>query len=185
MSSLVNSSVEHLNLLSSQIFTRIIVAVIILLMGFIIGKLVSRLVQKVLQEIELNRSLKKTGVKMNMEAITSHFIAYFIYFIAVIWALNEIGLTTTVLNMISASALILIIISIVLAIKDFIPNAFAGIFIYQKGFIKEGDTINVGNVEGTVKNISLIETEIETGEKDSIYIPNSILTKKEVTIRKK
>ncbi|MBD3248935.1 mechanosensitive ion channel [Candidatus Woesearchaeota archaeon] len=184
MSSLINSTVKHLNLLSSQIFTRLIVAVIILLIGFIIGKLVSRLVQKVLQEIELNSSLKKAGVKLNLETIVSHFIAYFIYFIAVVWALNEIGLTTTVLNMISASAMVLIIISIVLAIKDFIPNAFAGLFIYQKGFIKEGDTIKVDNVEGTVKKTSLIETEIETKENDSIYIPNSILTKKEVTIRK-
>jgi len=183
MADFFSTAMQKASEFSSQIFTNLIVALIVLLIGFIIGKLVGRLVQKLLHEFELNKSLKRAGVKVNIEATISHFITYFIYFISIVWALNEIGLTTTVLNMISASALVLIIISILLAIKDFIPNAIAGFFINQKGYIKEGARIKVDTVEGIVKKISLIETEIKTSEGDAIYIPNSILTKKEVIVK--
>lgn len=177
-------AIDYADRLFAQLFTKFIVAVIILLIGFIIGRIVGRLIQKVLHEIELNKILKKAGIKLSLETVLSHFTTYFIYFIAIIWALNELGLTTTMLNMISAAALILIIISILLAIKDFMPNAIAGFFIYQKGLIKEGDRIKVDRLEGRVKKISIIETEVETKKGDTIYIPNSTLTKKEVIVKK-
>lgn len=168
----------------AEFFTRFIVAVIILLIGFIIGRLVGKLAQKFLHEIELNNVLKKANIKIKLEEIISHFITYFIYFITVIWALNEMGLTTTILNMISATALIIIIISVLLAVKDFIPNSIAGFMIYQKRLIKEGDCIKLDQLEGKVKKITMLETQIKTKAGDVIHIPNSTITKKEFTVKK-
>lgn len=181
----VDNLINYANILFSQLFTKLIVGIIILLIGFIIGKILGRFVHKLLHEIELNNILKKAGIKISLEEIISKFITYFIYFISVIWALNEIGLTTTILNMISAAVLILIIISVLLAIKDFIPNLLAGFLIYQKSLIKEGNLIEVNQLKGKVKNISLLETEIETRKGDIIYIPNSLITKKEIIIKKR
>ena len=59
-------------------------------------------------------------------------------------------------------------------------NMFAGLFIHQKRFIKEGDILKVDNTEGKVVHINLVETKIETKQGDIIYIPNSLLTKKTV-----
>ena len=185
MANSFTQALNYVNVLFSQILTKLIIAIIILLIGFIIGKFIGRIMQKILHEFELNKILKKaTGIKISLEEIISHFLTYFIYFIAIIWALSEIGLTTTVLNMISAAILILIIISIILAIKDFVPNFFSSLFILQKELIKPGNKIEIDKIQGKVKKIGLIETEIITKKGDIIYIPNSILTKKEIIIKK-
>jgi small conductance mechanosensitive channel len=181
----VSQTMNLMNNLFSKFFIKFIIAIIILLIGFIIGRIVEKILQRILHEIELNKNLKKTGIELSLEEIISSFVKYFIYFIAVIWALTEIGLTTTVLNMISAVVLLLILISLILAIKDFLPNALAGFLIYQKGMFRKGDKISVKNIEGTVEKISLIETKIKTKKGDTIYVPNSLITKKEVLIKKK
>jgi len=165
----------------SRYMTRLVVAVIIVLIGFIIGKIVGRLLQKILKEVELNNIIKKaTHIKINLEEGFSLFATYFIYFIAIIMALSQLGLTTTVLNMISAAVIVVIIISIFLGIKDFVPNLISGIFIHRKGFVKEGDRIRVKDIEGKVIKINLVETRIKTKKGDVIYIPNTLLTRNEV-----
>lgn len=180
-----SNTITYISTLFSQFFVKFIIAIVIVLIGFIIGRAVHKVLQKILHEIELNKNLKKAGIKLSLEQFIANFAKYFIYFIAVIWALTELGLTTTVLYMITAVILLLIIISIILAIKDFIPNAFAGFFIYQKKMFKQGDKIIIHNLEGTIQKITLIETEIKTKKGDTIYIPNSLITKKEVLIKRK
>ncbi len=185
MSNLINQTTVYLDVVFSQLFTKLIVAVIILLIGFVIARIAGKLTQKILHEIELNNILKKAGVKMELEDILSNLATYLIYFFTIIWALNSMGLTTTILNMVSAAFLVLIIISIILAVKDFFPNMIAGLFIYRKGLIKIGDNVKIDNIRGTVKKITLIETEVKTSSGDTIYIPNSNITKKEILVKKK
>ena len=149
--SVVGESISHLPNLLSGIFTKLVVAVIIVLIGLVAGKLLGKLIHKLLHEIELNNLIKKSaGIKISMEEIISSFVTYFIYFIFIVMALNQLGLTTVVLHMISGAILIIIIISIMLSIKDFMPNMFAGFFIHQKRFIKEGDIIKVDNIKGKI-----------------------------------
>ena len=166
----------------AQLFTKIIVAVVILLIGFIIGRIVGKVIHKFLHEIELNTLVRKAGIKAEVEKKASKAATYFIYFITVIWALNEIGIATTILNMVSGAALILIVISIALAIKDFIPNAIAGFIIYRKDLIKVGDRIELGRIKGKVIAISLIETQIKS-KGDIIHIPHISSTTKELRIK--
>ncbi|MBW2982099.1 mechanosensitive ion channel family protein [Candidatus Woesearchaeota archaeon] len=184
MAEWISNAMIYLNNIFSQFFIKFIVSIIILLIGFIIGRTVEKILQKILHEVELNKNIKKAGIKFPIENIISSFTKYFIYFIAVIWALTELGLTTTVLNMISAVILVLILISLVLAIKDFIPNIIAGFFIHRKRMFKQGDNITVKDLKGIIQKITLTETEIKTEKGDIIYIPNSII-KKEVVIKKK
>ena len=167
----------------AQLFTKFIVAVFILLIGFIIGRIVSKIIAKFLKEVELDKVLKKAGIKAKIENFISNGAKYCIYFISVILAINEIGLTTTILNMISAAALVLIIISFILAIKDFIPNVISGFILYQKSIIKKGDKVKFDQLEGTVIGISLIETQIKTRKGDIIHVPNSTITKKEIIVK--
>ena len=184
--SIITGSISVLPKLLSGIFTKLVVAVIIVLIGLIFGKILGKFIQKALHEVELNKVIKKAaGIKISAEEIISTFITYFIYFIFIVMALNQLGITTVVLHMISGAILIIIIISILLSIKDFMPNMFAGLFIHQKAFIKEGDIIKVDNTEGKVIHINLVETKIERKKGDIIYIPNSLLPKKVVIKVKK
>jgi len=184
--SFITNSINVLPKILSSVFTKLVVAVIIVLIGLVLGKILGKFVQKALHEIELNKIIKKAaGIKASVEEIISTSLSYFIYFIFIVMALNQLGITTVVLHMISGAILIIIIISILLSIKDFMPNMFAGLFIHQKRFIKEGDILKVDNTEGKVVHINLVETKIETKHGDIIYIPNSLLTKKTVVKLKK
>ena len=171
--------------LFSGVLSKLIIAVIVLLVGFIIGKLVGRLVQKVLHELELDNILKKMGLKISLEGTLGMITAFLIYFIAIIMALNQLGLTTTILYILIGGAVLLILVSTILAVKDFIPNLIAGFFIHKKGYFKEGNKVKVKGLEGRIKKISLIETEIITSKKDTIFIPNSSLVKTAVIVKKK
>lgn len=175
----------YITSLYQGIINNVIAAVIVLLIGFIIGKIAAKFVQKFLKEIELNKILKKAaGIKVSVEEILTYFVQYFIYFLFIIMALNQLGLTTTILNMLSGAIILVIILSIFLGIKDFVPNFLAGMFIHSKGFIKQGDYIKVKNLQGKIIKINMVETRIETKGGDIIYIPNSMLTKQEVTLLK-
>jgi small-conductance mechanosensitive channel len=169
----------------SKLLMRIIVAAVILLLGFIIGKIVGRLVHRALHEIELNESMRKAGLKFGIEDLISNFITYLIYFVAIIWALSELGLSTMILSIIFIAIIVIVIVSMILAFKDFLPNLFAGLFIYKKEFIKNGNWIKINGVEGKIKKIGLVETEVETKSKDVVYVPNSNLTKQAVVVSKK
>jgi small-conductance mechanosensitive channel len=125
--------------------------------------------------------LRKTlNIKFSFEDVIGAFVTYFIYFISLIMALNQIGLTTTMFTIIFVAIIVLLLVSVILSIKDFIPNFVSGLMIKQKNFIEEGDVIRIKNIEGKVISLDLLETKIENKHKDIIYIPNSILTKHEI-----
>ena len=180
--SAIYKGINTLDTLLSGVFTKIVVAIIILLLGFIIGKIMGRLIQKVLHEFQTDKALKNAaGINFSIEHLIGALLSYFIYFISIIMALNQIGLTSIILNMLSGAVILLILISIILAIKDFVPNMVAGIFIFQKGIIKKGDKIAFDKINAKVLETTLIETKLESKSKDTIYIPNSALIKKEIT----
>ncbi len=171
--------------ISNILIVKFLVALVILLVGFILANILGRLLQRVLHEIELNNVIKKVAkLKINLEEIAGLIVTYLIYFLTIIMALNQVGLTTTVLNMLSAAILIIIIISIFLSIKDSVPNIIAGLSIVRREDIKEGDLIKTKDVSGKVENVTLTEVQLRTRKNDIIHIPNSIFVKTEYTIRR-
>jgi len=169
----------------SILSVNLIAALVILLLGIVIGRFVGKLIRRVLKEVEINKILKEeAGVKVPLEEVVSSIAKYLIYLIAVIFALDQIGLTTTILNIILGVFLLIIVVFIILAFKDFIPNLMSGLFIHQKRGLKDGDKIKVDGIEGKIEHISIIETRIKTKNGDIIFIPNSMLTKQKV-IKKK
>jgi len=167
--------------LFEPLLTKLAVAIIILLTGFIIARILGKLLQRVLAEVELNNLIKKAvGLKIRLEETIASIITYFIYFVTIVMALGQLGLETYILHIISGAVLLLIVLSIFLGIKDFIPNMMAGLFIHRKGFLNEGDFIQYKDIRGKIIKLNLVETRIETKGKDIIYIPNSQLTKIEI-----
>lgn len=177
----IDKSIDYVEILFSKVVTRFVVAAIILLMGFIIGKIAGRLLEKILHEIEVDNLAAKTmNLKISLEQIMSKAVTGFIYFIAIIMALGQLGLATTALNLMAAAVMLFIIISMIISIKDVMPNIFAGIVIQSKRFIREGDYVKIGQVQGKIINMNLIETRVETDSDDIISIPNSNVIKSEV-----
>ncbi|MBW3002692.1 mechanosensitive ion channel family protein [Candidatus Woesearchaeota archaeon] len=162
----------------------IITAIIILLIGFIIAKLVGRLIQRILHEAELDNLLKKAGAKVSFELALAHIAEYFVYFITIIFALNQLGITTFVLYVLAIGAITILIISVFLGLRDFIPNFMAGWYIYRRDLIKEKQNVKINGVSGRVVKLSLLDTRIKTKKGDLIYMPNSVVIKSKI-IKKK
>ena len=173
---------DYRNILYSPLFSKLVITFIILLVGLIIGRIIGGIIKGVLHEIGLNDIIRKTSkIKVSVEKVISNFVSYFIYFVTIIMALTHLGLTTTVLNIIIVAIITIVIITIFFIIRDIFPNIIAGIFIKQKNNIKEGDYIEIDSKTGKIVNINAIEITIKTKEGNIIYIPNSLLSKKEIT----
>jgi len=178
--------IENINELLMPFYTRISVAIFLVIFGLILGKILGRVVKKVLAEIKLDKLIKSmTGISFRMESIFSSIVTYFIYFIFVIWALEKVGLGSIVLNILAGGVVIIVIISLLLGIKDFLPNAVAGLFLNIKGIVNEDDWIKSDNIEGKVIKVELIDTILETKKKDIIFIPNSVLVRSKIIKLKK
>jgi small-conductance mechanosensitive channel len=179
-----NMNLQNLNyqtILYSPIFSKLIVTIIIILVGLIIGRTIGKIIYRIIKEIGITKVVRKnTKTNISIERIVSNFVAYFIYFVTIIMALNNLGLSTTVLNILIIAIIIIVIITIFFIIKDFFPNIISGIFIKQKSFIKQGDFIIFNNNEGEIIKINIIETTLKTKKGDIIYVPNSLLFKQEI-----
>ncbi|MFH1589342.1 MAG: mechanosensitive ion channel domain-containing protein [archaeon] len=163
----------------------IVTAVIILLFGFIIGRIIGQIIFKLLKEFELDKNLGKVlGYKAAYSKTVSKIVSYFIYLIAIVMALESIGLAPLILNMMLIVIIIIIGISVLIGAKDFLPNLTAGFSIKGKKFLIPGARITVGEISGKIIKINLLDTHIETTKKDLIVVPNSYFVKN-VVLKKK
>ncbi|MBW2992211.1 mechanosensitive ion channel family protein [Candidatus Woesearchaeota archaeon] len=168
----------------SGVFLNIVIAIIIVLIGFILGRLLGRLIKRALHEAEVDNILKKIGLKISVENKISVLVEYFIYIISIIMALNQLGVTTTVLQIVLAGVVVLIVLFAFISLKDFVPNIIAGFFIHRRKLLNKGDYIEIHGIKGKVENIGLVETEIIMKSKDKIYVPNSNMIKSKLKIKK-
>ena len=161
----------------------VVSAIIVLLIGLIIGKILGKLSQRGLHEVELNRILGKAGIQFGMEEFVGRLIEYLVYFIAIVIALDQLGVTAIVLYIIIAVILVVLAIAFLLSMKDFIPNFIAGIMLGHKKLFKVGDTIKAGSVSGRVREIGLLETKLVSRGGDIIYVPNANFLRQEIRVR--
>ena len=175
------TSIESTTAFLQPVVLKLLTPLIIVLLGFIVGKISGKLILKALKQINLDQNFKNiTGLKFKLSSFCSGFVTYFIYFVALVLALKELGIDTFIFNIIALAIIIVILISLILAIKDFVPNVMAGILIKQKKFFKKGDKIHIFNVEGIVQEIGLFETKIKSKKKDIILVPNNLFMKNKI-----
>jgi small-conductance mechanosensitive channel len=176
---------DFFNISSEGFAIKLIAAISIVVVGLLVGYIAGKLARRMLHELELNKVLKEQGLKIPLEELIASFVRYIIYFIALIFALSELGLRTIVFSVILGVILVILIAFVILAFKDFIPNVTAGFFIHQQGFIRKGDRIRVRNSEGVVMHTDMTETRLKLDNGDIIYIPNSLMIKSEIVKVKK
>ncbi|MBI4441087.1 mechanosensitive ion channel [Candidatus Woesearchaeota archaeon] len=161
-----------------QLAAQLLMAFAVLLIGGIIGKLVEKTVGRTLHELELNILFRRMlGTKVMLEELLSGAAKWLIYVMTLLIALKQLGIENIVLYTLLGSILLFCLIGLLLGLRDFIPNAVSGLLLYKRGTITEGDIIKVKDIEGRVKSITLVQTILETKNKDSIYIPNAALVR--------
>jgi small-conductance mechanosensitive channel len=130
---------------------------------YIFNKLVGR--------IEKRGELKK-GSLVHLKRFFQ-ILVYLVAFITIL-PLLEIDITAAVAGL-GVGALV-----IGFALKDIIENWVSGIIIMWGKTYTIGDVIRIGELTGTVTDISLRTTKLKTYDRNEIIIPNSVLMEEKI-----
>jgi len=185
VTSALSDVIDSVQQVFSSVLNQIIIAAIIILVGFIAGRMLGKLVRNLLHEVALDKLGNTVGIKVSLEELLGHVVTYAVYFVAVVMALDKLGLDTFVFNILAGGVIAIVLLSVLLAIKDLIPNMFAGFFLRQRGIVKEGDRISVDDIDGKVVKVDIMEVKLETKKGDTIFIPNSLMLKKKIIKKKR
>ncbi len=171
------SKTEYIINLIKPIVSDVVVALIVLLIGFIAGKLIGKTTHWMLRTLDINKYWKDlTGMNWRIDAAVSGILSGLIYFIVVVMVLNVLGLSAIIAKILGFGIMIIIVISVILAGKDFIPNYIDGLRLYKR--LKVKDVIIIDEMKGTVEEITWTDTKILAENGDHLYIPHSVFLKK-------
>lgn len=138
-------------------------AIAILLFGYIAARLAGNWARRIV--------IHTRHVDSTLAPIVSATIRYGILIFVVVSALGQLGVATaSVLAVLGAAGL-----AIGLALQGTLSNIAAGIMLLWLRPFKEGDFIETGNAAGTVREIGLFATQIDTYDGIYRFVPNSSL----------
>ncbi|WP_299792225.1 mechanosensitive ion channel family protein [uncultured Marivita sp.] len=136
-------------------------AALILILGFIISGVVSRRISKI---GSMHASLDDT-----LFVFFGNIARYIILGFTALFVLNTFGVqTTSIVAVIGAAGL-----AIGLALQGTLSNVAAGVMLILFRPLKNGDFVQVNDVVGTVKEITLNYTEIADLGNVKVVVPNS------------
>jgi len=138
----------------------IILAILTLIIGILIVKIVSSLIKKWMLRAKLDEILAEFSTRIIR-------IIFYIFVIGI--ALSFLGV-----NIGAALVSISVVLGFVLgfAMGDTLSNVASGFMIAITKPFKKGDYVDAGGDSGTVKNVGISVTELDTPDNKHIIIPN-------------
>jgi potassium efflux system protein len=143
--------------------TTILIAVAIVL----IGTLATRAVQAWLN----TRLLPQTTLDPSLQNSVSTIFGYVGVIAAISLALAQLGVDFQKITLVAGA----LSIGIGFGLQSVVSNFVSGLILLAERPIRVGDIISVKGEEGRVRRIHVRATEIETGDRSSVIIPNSEL----------
>jgi small conductance mechanosensitive channel len=150
------------------LFKGILLALAILIVGWIASKWASALVRRAFSHRKLDQAL--AGFVASM-------VQYTVLAVAVITALGAVGLQTTTLVAVFASAGL----AIGLALQGSLGNFASGVMILLFRPFTIGDKVTAATHTGVVSDIGLFATTLVTADNETIIIANSAVTGASIT----
>jgi len=165
ISNLINSSIQIVVSYAGQVLG----ATIILIIGFYLAGKLSKLVRK------------KLGVFDKIDPlivpIIGNIIRYGIIIITLIAVLGQFGVqTTSIIAVLGAAGL-----AIGLALQGTLSNVAAGVMLLLLRPFTTGDWVETRNVSGTIREVGLFTTIIDTFDNVYVSIPNSSIWNSTIT----
>lgn len=137
----------------------VIFAVVILIVGLIACKFALWLISK---------GLDKAKVDLTAAKFLKQCVKIILYVLLLIVVLSMLGIpTTSVITVIGTAG-----VAIGLALQDSLSNVAGGFVLMITKPFKIGDYIIIDGVEGTVAQISILHTRLNSGSNQAIFIPN-------------
>lgn len=147
----------------SNYWINIVIVLAVLIIGGILIKLLSKLLMKIIYGTKIDNASGSFVVAL------LRIVLWVILFFVCARILGIEG--NSFLVAFSSVAL-----AIGLALKDSLANIANGIVIVCVKPFKKGDHVQIGDVEGIIKKISILTTELKTFDNKRIVMPNSQVT---------
>lgn len=148
---------------------KILSAVLTLIVCLLVTKLIIRAVEKL-----MNRT-KYTNDRLRR--VTLNASKGVLYILTVIIVAGTIGINTSSLTAIAS----VLTLGITLATQDLMSNVAGGLVILSTHPFSVGDVIESDGTVGTVREISLNHTKIETADGQIVFQPNSAISSAKIT----
>ncbi len=159
MDAFLNSDVDYLGTYIIPWAVNLVLALVI----FIVGRWIARAVTNA-----VGRLMKKGGMDESLVDFLGNLIYAALLIVVIIAALDQLGVDTTSVMAIFATAGL----AIGLALKDSLGNLAAGVMLVLFKPFKLGDFIEAGGVTGVVESIRIFSTLLKTGDNREITVPN-------------
>ena len=133
--------------------------------------LAARLIFWMVTQLVLFRYYKRSHIDIGSQYAINQLLKYVIYTMAMLWAISSLGIEMTVLWGGAAALLVGIGLGLQQTFNDF----FSGIVLLFERSVEIGHVLDIGGTIGTVKEIGLRTSLIETRDSITLVVPNSKL----------
>ncbi len=122
------------------------------------------------------RLLDRARIETTLRGVTTAVVRYAVLIVVVVAALGQLGIqTTSVLAALGAIGL-----AIGLALQGTLANIAAGIMLLWLRPFRVGDYIEAGNIAGTVKEVGLFASQLQSWDGIYQFVPNAELWNKRI-----
>lgn len=140
---------------------KLIFALVVLIVGVIVTKLVL---------FGLSRGLGRTKLDLTVTKFTTQVAKIVLYLVLITIVLSLLGIpSTSIITVIGTAG-----VAIGLALQDSLSNVAGGFLLMINKPFKIGDYIISNGVEGTVAQISVLYTRLNSGSNQAVFIPNGM-----------
>ena len=139
---------------------------------FIVGRIVVGLVVRAIRI-----AMRKNEVDKTLERFACNLIRWALMIVVIIAAISQIGIQTTSFIAIFGAAGL----AVGLALQGSLSNFAAGVLIVLFRPYKVGDWVEAAGISGTVEQVQILTTILNTGDNKRVIVPNSQIMESIIT----
>ena len=153
---------DWLDTLSVFTVASVLPAAVLLVAGILVIRAVSSMVQKVLDKSKLEKAA---------HSLITSLIKVVLYILLGLMVADKLGIDVT--GVIALASVLTLAVS--LALQNMLANVFGGFTLLYTQPFHSGDYVDIGAESGTVAEIGMTYTKLQTPDNKMISIPNSIV----------